>query len=75
MHVRDDISNVDRDTRSRATGHVDGATEGNLTQQSMGPTRMARNNNERALENAALARENANLRAKQDAERESMEAM
>lgn len=75
LHVRDDISNVDRDARSRATNHVDGATAGNSTQQSMGPAEMARNHKERALENAALARENAELKAKQDAERESMEAM
>ena len=79
LHVRDNISNVYRDVRSRATNHVDGVTVGNLTQQSMGHAEMARNHKERALENAALARENAELRAKQDAERErereGMEAM
>jgi len=75
LHVRDDISHVDRDARSRATNHVEGATVGNSTQQSMGPAEMARNHKERALENATLVRENAELKAKQDAERESMEKM
>ena len=75
LHVRDDISHADRDARSRATNHVEGATVGNSTQQSMGPAEMARNHKERALENATLARENAELKAKQDAERESMEEM
>ena len=61
---------MDRDARSRATNHVNGVTVRNSTQQSMGPAEMAQNHKERALENAALARENAKLRVKQDAERE-----
>ena len=46
LHERNGISNVDRDTHSRVTNHVSGATVGNSTQQSTDPVEMARNHKE-----------------------------
>ena len=77
LRERDDISMADGDAPSRATGHVDGQSAGNLSDRSEGSVGFGMNHKERAIQNVQLRRECAEkdaALAQKDAEMEQQVA-
>ena len=57
LREKDDVSAADADGPSRATGHVDGQSAGNLSDRSEGSMGFGMNHKERAVQNVQLRRE------------------